>query len=325
LYIGNKNPIKNNKSHCQSFNLGLSSIINIYVVFKYNGELMTKLLQIPDGLKRKALKIADELEDVLIDCETCFGACDLSIQEAKALGCDKIIHYGHSKILETDIPVEYKEIRQDYDPTPLLEKEINKIKEEKIGLISTLQFLDSLEKAKKFLEEKGKKVKIGKGRYYSGQILGCDISSAKEIENEIDAFLYIGSGKFHPLGVALQTERPVYVLDIEKNEIINLKDLKEKFLKQKYAAVALAKDANKFGILVSVKPGQLNLELAKQIKKKLEDKGKKAYILVFNEIKPEKLEGLDLDCYISTACPRIAIENRTEFKKPILNPDEIEY
>ncbi len=282
-----------------------------------------KILQVPDGLKRKVLEIADDLGDILIDCESCFGACDLAIQEAKLLGCDKIVHYGHSKILETDIPVEYVELREDYDPLPVLEKEINKIKEEKIGLITTLQFLDSLEKAKEFLEEKGKNVKIGKGKFYAGQILGCDISSAKEIEEEVDAFLYIGSGKFHPLGIALETKKPIYVLNVEKNEITDLKDLKEKFLKQKYVAISLAKDAKKFGILVSVKPGQLNLELAKNIEKKLENKGNKAYILVFNEIKPEKLEGLDLDCYINTACPRIAIENRTEFKKPILNPDEI--
>nr|NIO45164.1 diphthamide biosynthesis enzyme Dph2 [Candidatus Aenigmarchaeota archaeon] len=281
-----------------------------------------KILQIPDGLKRKALEIADELEDVLIDCESCFGACDLAIQEAKLLGCDKIIHYGHSKIFNTEIPVEYIELREDYDPISVLEKDLDKLKEEKIGLISTLQFLDSLEKAKKFLENNGKIVKIGKGRLYQGQILGCDVLSAKIIEKEVEAFLYIGSGKFHPLGIALKTEKPVYVLDVEKSEITDLKELKEKFLKQKYAAIALAKDAKKFGILVSVKLGQLNLELAKEIKKKLEDKEKKAYILVFNEIKPEKLEGLELDCYINTACPRIAIENRTLFKKPILNPDE---
>lgn len=279
-----------------------------------------KLLQVPEGLKRKALEIADEIGDVLIDCETCYGACDLAIHEAKILGCEKIIHFGHSKLIDADIPVEYKESREDYNPVPVLEKNFNKIKGNKIGLVSTLQFLNSLESAKEFLEKKGKTVKIGKGKIYSGQILGCDISSAKSIENEVDSFLFIGSGKFHPLGLALKTEKPVFVLDVEKNDIYDLD--KQEFLKQKYAAIGLAKDANKFGILVSVKSGQLNLELAKKIKKELEEKGKKAYILVFNEIKPEKLEGLELDCYINTACSRIAIEDRTLFKKPILNPDE---
>jgi 2-(3-amino-3-carboxypropyl)histidine synthase len=278
-----------------------------------------KILQVPDGMKRKALKIADDLGDVLIDCESCFGACDLAVQEARTLGCDKIVHYGHSKVIETDIPVEYVELREDYDPMPVLKK--HTIKEKKIGLVSTLQFLGSLEITRKYLEEKGKTVKIGKGRFNHGQILGCDVSAAKTIEKEVEAFLYIGSGNFHPLGLALQTEKTVYFLDIEKNELNKVN--KEKFLKQRYVAVALAKDANRFGILVSVKPGQMNLELAKKIKKKLEEKGKKAYILVFNEIKPEKLIGLDLDCYINTACPRIAVDNRADFKKPILNADEL--
>lgn len=283
---------------------------------------MAKLLQAPDGLKRKVLKIADDLGDVLIDCESCYGACDIAVNEAKALGCDGIIHLGHSKLVEADLPVEYKEIRENFNVKPFFKK-LN-IKEKKIGLIASIQFIDSLKIVKEFLENKGKIVKIGKGKFNPGQILGCDISSAKEIEKDVDAFLYIGSGHFHPLGLALQTEKPVYSLNLEKNEVEEISKLKEKFLKQRFATIALAKDAKSFGILVSVKSGQLKLELAKKIKKKLEEKGKKAYILVFNEIKSEKLEGLDLDCYINTACPRIAIENRTEFKKPILNYDETE-
>ena len=216
-----------------------------------------KLLQIPEGLRTKALDIADGIDDVLIYGETCYGSCDLPIHVAKALKCDKIIHYGHSKFMDSEIPVEYKEIREDYDPVPVLENEIGKIKEDKIGLVSALQFLDSLEKAKKFLESKGKKVIIGKGSFNDGQILGCDVSAGKSIENDIDVFLYIGSGKFHPLGLALETKKPVWVLDVEKQEIKDLEELKEKFIKQRYAAIALAKDAKKFGIFVSIKAGQM--------------------------------------------------------------------
>jgi 2-(3-amino-3-carboxypropyl)histidine synthase len=282
-----------------------------------------KILQFPDGMKRKALDIADKMEDVVIDCESCFGACDICVSEAKALDCDGIVHYGHSKMVESDMPVEYHEIRQDYDPRDVLTKNIKKIKENRIGLVTTVQLLDSLEKARKVLESSGKIVKIGKGKQSLGQILGCDISSAKAVEKEVDAFLYIGSGRFHPLGLSLQTEKPVYVLDIEKEKIESMEEMKEKYLRQRYAAVAIAKDAKRFGILVSVKPGQKNIELAKSIKKKLEAKGKKAYILVFNEIRPEKLLGLELDCYINTACPRITIEDRASYKKPMLNPDEV--
>jgi len=283
-----------------------------------------KLLQVPEGLRTKALEIADEIGDVLIYGERCYGACDLPIHVAKDLGCEKIIHYGHSKFMDSEIPVEYREIREDYDPVPVLKTEIEKVKQNRIGLVSALQFLDSLERAKELLEAIGKKVLIGKGSFDDGQILGCDISAAKSIEKDVDAFLYIGSGRFHPLGLALETDKPVFVLDVEKQEIADLKEIKEKFMKQRYTAVALSKDAEKFGILVSVKPGQLKLDLAKKIKEDLIKKGKKAYIIVFDEINADKLEGYGLDCYINTACPRIVIENRTTFKKPILNSDELE-
>ena len=126
--------------------------------------IRVKILQIPEGLKRKALDMADEIGDVLIYCEPCYGACDLCIDEAKALGCDGIIHFGHSKLIESDTPVEYNEMRQDFDPVPTLEKNLEKVKGERIGLVSAVQFLDSLKLAKGFLEKKGKTTSIGKGK-----------------------------------------------------------------------------------------------------------------------------------------------------------------
>ncbi|MDD5416600.1 MAG: diphthamide biosynthesis enzyme Dph2 [Candidatus Aenigmarchaeota archaeon] len=267
-----------------------------------------KLLQIPDGLKTKALEIADELGDVVISYESCYGACDIKEDEAKRLGCDKIIHYGHSKMIDTDIPVEYVEHREKYDPTNALKK--LDIKFDKIGLISAVQFLDSLKVAKKVL---GERAVIG------GQVLGCDVSNAEKIAMNVDCFLFIGSGKFHAIGVALKTGKPVYILNVERDRIEEV-DVRL-FEKQKIAAQVLARDAKVFGILVSTKPGQMNIKLAKEIKEKL--KPKKSYILSMDEIKPEKLLGIKVDAYINTACPRIAIENRTDFKKPILNPDEL--
>jgi 2-(3-amino-3-carboxypropyl)histidine synthase len=267
-----------------------------------------KLLQVPDGLKRKLLEIADEIGDVYIDLDSCYGACDIDINKAKLLDCKKIIHYGHSKLIDSDIPVEYREMRQRINVVPILEKNFEKLKG-KVGLVSTIQFINCLEGIEQFLKTKNIESENG------GQILGCKVP-----ELDVDSYLFVGSGRFHPLGITLKTDKPVFVIDVERQEFYEFED-KEKFLKQKYTAIALAKDAKKFGILVSTKPGQFDLELAKQIKEKL--KGK-SYILVMDEIKPEKLEGLDIDCYINTACPRIVIENRTLFKKPILNPDELE-
>ncbi len=265
-----------------------------------------KLLQIPEGLKTKVLDIADKEQADIISCEPCYGACDLRVDEAKRLGCNKIIHYGHSKMIDADIDAEYREIREKYDPTEFLKN----IKFEKVGLVSAIQFLDSLEIAKKVL---GERAVIG------GQVLGCDISNALKIKDQVDGFLFIGSGKFHPVGVAMQTGKPVLHLNVETNQIEDIDTTS--FEKQRYANQALFKDAQVIGILVSTKPGQINIKKARELKEKL--KPKKSYILAMDEITPEKLEGIKVDAYVNTACPRIAVENRANFRKPVLNADEV--
>jgi len=295
---------------------------------------MKILLQFPEGLKAKSLSISQELEkegnEVLISCEPCYGACDLRDSEAKRLGCDKIIHYGHSRFVDSEIPVEYVEIKSE-EKISIPESEIKKLEQfKKIGLVSALQFVDSLSQIKKQLEKTGKKAFIGKPsskNLYGGQILGCNTGAAKAVESSVNCFLYIGSGKFHPLGVALATKKPVLVFNTEKNRIEKVET--EKFLKQRLATIEMARDAKVFGILVSTKPGQANLKAAEEMKKRIEKSGRSAYILVMDEIKPEKVDYLGgesggIDAFINTACPRIGIEDRTLFRKPILNLDEAE-
>ncbi len=293
---------------------------------------MKVLLEAPEGFKRKILEIAEQIEkegnEVIISGESFYGSCDLREHEAVALKCDKIIHIGHNQFMKSEFPVEYREFKVDISVLPILESNFSKIEKFKsIGLLSSVQFIDSLPKIKALLEERGKNVFIGKGRndgrvLYDGQILGCDLTPALAVKDKVDCFIFVGSGKFHALGADLKTDKPIFILDVEKKEVKLMEN--QKFLRQRYAAIALAKDAKTFGVLVSTKRGQMNAKGAELIKKRLELKGKKAFIIAFDEIKPEKLEGLGLDCLINTACPRIAVEDRTSFKQPILNLDELE-
>lgn len=59
------------------------------------------LIQVPDGLKPFATSIVAELEkktkaEILIWGGSCFGACDIPL-EAKNLGVDMIVQFGHSE------------------------------------------------------------------------------------------------------------------------------------------------------------------------------------------------------------------------------------
>lgn len=58
------------------------------------------LIQLPEGLKPKAIEIADKIEKetkakVFIWIGSCYGACDLP-QGIENIGIDLIIHFGHS-------------------------------------------------------------------------------------------------------------------------------------------------------------------------------------------------------------------------------------
>ncbi len=289
------------------------------------------LLQIPEGLKTKVLELAKEIEkktgaDVLISCDPCFGACDLRDSEAEKLGCDLLLHIGHSDLgLKTKTPVMYEEYRMDFDAVGLLEKNMEKLKPYKsISLLSTIQYVHLLDEVKKFLENNKRNVYIGlpKKAKHPGQILGCDFSAAETVDREADAHLFFGTGLFHPLGLATKVKKPVLFLDFEKSQFTDLSKEKEIEERLREMHIAEAKDLRNFGILVSTKPGQMNIGLAETIKRKLEQRGKNAYVLVMDEITPEKLLGLKLECLVNTACPRI-VEDMEKFGKIIMNAEDI--
>jgi 2-(3-amino-3-carboxypropyl)histidine synthase len=305
---------------------------------KRKGEILGKLkkakakkvfLQVPEGLKMGALDLVDFLEKnrigVLLSLEPCFGACDLRDREAKELGCDVLLHVGHSDFgLKTKVPVIYEEYEIQCDPVPLLEWHLKKLDYERISLVTTIQFVHCLDKVKEFLEGRGKKVYMGSaGSMKNGQVLGCNYSGAKALEDKVDCFLFIGSGRFHPLGLQETVSKPVFFLDLEKKNLTNFLREKERLETLRIMRVQKAKELRNFGIVVSTKPGQTNLETAERVRDKLRSRGKNAYVLVADQLTPEKLIGLKIDVLVNTACPRMR-EDFEQFGKVILDPKDIE-
>lgn len=291
------------------------------------------ILQFPEGLKSKSNDISKYIEkrtnaNVMISADPCYGACDLG--DFKDFGADLLIHFGHSEIPDLKdkykIPVEFFEYRSDLDVLEIVKNAIPKL-ERSVGIITTVQHIHFLKKISELLLNNGLIPIIGKGDSrikYEGQILGCNFSSAKSIINKVDCYLYIGSGNFHPLGVAISTNKNVIIADPSTGEIRDITKLKEKILRQRYGAVAKAMDAESFGIIIGLKIGQQRIELAKTLKNIVESKNKKAYLLTLREIEPLYLSSFNSDAYVSTACPRIAIDDYLRYKKPIITPIELE-
>jgi 2-(3-amino-3-carboxypropyl)histidine synthase len=289
------------------------------------------LIQLPEGLKPEAPRIANTIEKLgvqpIISADPCYGACDLATADAETLGVDMIIHYGHSKLAKHErFPTVYVEARAALNISSAVEKALPMLEKwRKIGLATTVQHVQTLDEAREALTRHGKTVVVGDtGRLsYPGQVIGCDYSNAVSIAKDVEAFLFIGGGQFHAIGVALSTSRPTVVADPYDNTAMSVDGEAQKILKQRWAQVQEAKKAKTFGVLVGLKPGQKRLEEALQLKEKLEEQGKTAYLLALKEITPEAImEFPSVDAFVNTACPRISLDDAARFRKPILTVNE---
>ncbi|MCX6778482.1 MAG: diphthamide biosynthesis enzyme Dph2 [Candidatus Micrarchaeota archaeon] len=282
---------------------------------------MRILLQFPEGLKKEALTEAERLRkhghEVFISSSQCFGACDIALDEARALGIQKIIHYGHADFgVKSKIPIEYVEYPIKIHWRGVLKKALPELRKyKKIALVTTVQHISQLKEIADFLRANGKQALIKKGTKakYAGQILGCDVSA---IDEEADCVLYVGGGIFHAL---VGAEKPVLAADPFSSSVRWMNDEIARERKRNMAALSLLMQAKNVGILVSTKPGQMQLNLARKIAGELRASGKNAFILVSNQIDYEALSNLSgFDAFVNTACPRIT-EDRERIRAPIAN------
>jgi 2-(3-amino-3-carboxypropyl)histidine synthase len=192
----------------------------------------------------------------------------------------------------------------------------------RICLVSSVQFVDSLKDIKKILEKDNKKVSLIKGKHsiYEGQILGCDIP---EIKN-IDAFLFIGDGLFHPIGIQMKNNVDVFCYNPLAKDFFKLnKEESEKMKKRIKVNLTKFYHAENIGLLISTKPGQFNLLKAKKFETKFPDK--KFYYLIFDTLDFNEFENFSfIDCFVNTACPRIGMDDLNKISKPVINIEDIE-
>ena len=287
-------------------------------------------LQFPEGLKMQAIKIARKIESetdatVIISGDPCFGACDVSDYKMKG-SVDLIVHYGHTPLpLKYEVPTIFVEAFAKIDLKKDLEKCLDALKDySKVALVTTTQHLHLLNEIRDYLEDNGKEVVLGSSKSTrKGQVLGCNFSSIKDLDAEI--FLFIGSGNFHPLVINLFSNTPVLALDPYNNELRRMDEYADRILRIRFARITKARSAEKWGIIVSSKEGQYRMKLAKETKKLLEENGMEAYIILVDNVNPDVLlPYLELDAFVVSACPRIAIDDSQMYKKPLLTPQELE-
>ncbi|MFH1592417.1 MAG: diphthamide synthesis protein [Candidatus Woesearchaeota archaeon] len=163
-----------------------------------------------------------------------------------------------------------------------------KIPEKKVGLFTTVQFENSVKKIK------------DKKFVFCGSVLGCNIDGILKVKAKVDAFLFVGSGDFHVLGLG-KLKKPIYIANPLTGKFSKVSaDELEKKMKGKLMKYMAAK---KVGILVCDKPGQNLFNEAVKLQKKLK---KESYLFICSDVDVNEFENFpDIDMWINTACPRI--------------------
>ncbi len=289
------------------------------------------LLQFPEGLKpespRIAKMIANEGALPIISADPCYGACDLAVNEAESLDVDLIVHFGHAKLTTYHkIPTIYIEARATVAVKEAVKQSLLLLENYCcVGLATSVQHLHDLNSAKNILVQAGKTVFIGNEgqKIYPGQVIGCNYSNVQSIAKDVEAFLFVGGGLFHALGIALSTSKPTFIADPYDNRTFSINNEAQKILKQRWTCIQEAQNAKTFGIIIGSKPGQKRFEQALNVKALAEKHEKEAYLLISREVTPEALlEFPSIDTFINTACPRISLEVPQKFSKPVLTVNE---
>jgi 2-(3-amino-3-carboxypropyl)histidine synthase len=284
-------------------------------------------LQFPEGLKRKAPGVADDLREllpdgtrVLISGQPCYGACDLDTYMMRRT--DVFVHFGHSPMKESE-KIIYVPLFSNVEVEPIMEESLGELADPDddpdVGLVTTAQHMNKFEEMKAWLDERGYEVHTRRGDdrlTHEGQVLGCNYASA---DIDADQVLYVGGGKFHPLGLAMEHPEKTVVIADPVNNVVTVADT-EKFLKQRYGAVHRAMDAETWGVVFCTKIGQGRWDVANDIVENNEN----AYLLTMDEVTPDRLTQFGFDAYVNTGCPRITTDDGPQFKQPMLTPGEYE-
>jgi 2-(3-amino-3-carboxypropyl)histidine synthase len=195
---------------------------------------------------------------------------------------------------------------------------------EKVSIAGTIQFTKSVKAIATQLKTNGKELNFLTGKHSKevGQVLGCDVialSSMKKVEQG-RAVLFIGDGLFHPKALLLANPtREVYLFNPYTRELTKLDSREVNSLeKKKRAGLTKFLVSTQIGVLYSMKWGQRPHQSLDPIYRAYPEK--RFYRFLADTIDFNELENFTyIECWVNTACPRIAYDDTVRVPKPMVD------
>ncbi len=256
--------------------------------------------------------------------DTCWGSCDLNTHAANVLGAEILFNIGHTISMEMfDDKVVMINAFDDIIFDRVARKcalELKSKNYNSISLVTDSQHLNQITRVKEVFEEFGYQVIIGrgKGQLNDAQVFGCEFYPAYNVQNQVDAYIFLGQSAFHSASVAISTEKPTYMLDPYFENYSDVIGIAEQLQKKATLLIYKALDAEIIGIIIGLKEGQFAHIKALELKKSFEELGKKVQLIALTDITEDRIQIFKgIDAFVQVACPRISIDNH--FKKPMLS------
>lgn len=296
-------------------------------------------LQLPEGLLMYACVISDILEhftgvETLIMGDVTYGACCVDDLSAKALGCDFLIHYGHSCLVPIDITdnsikVLYVFVDISIDVKHLIASVKQNFPAHKnIAILGTIQFSSALHIAAKQLlphfKSSGGSCYIPQCRPLSGgEVLGC---TSPVLNQNCDLFVFVADGRFHLESAMIRNPTLAaflynpYSKTLEKHSYDT-----EKMKRIRGEAVQMARGAQRWGVILGTLGRQGSPAILRRVEKLLKASNREYFVLLLSEVFPAKLASfINVDAWVQIACPRLSIDWGHHFEKPLLSSYELE-
>ena len=319
------------------------------------GNVSRLALQFPEGLLLYATTLADifkvfvpSIKDVVILGDVTYGACCVDDYAATALGCDFLVHYGHSCL----VPVSMTTCKTLYVFVDILFDEEHLVQSirknfpnrtDKIALAGTIQFASAIGKVRETLRPFYECFDVGRTKPLSpGEVLGCTAPSlgdgevmgarsgdsmGEEGKKAHDAIVFVADGRFHLEAMMIANPNvPAYrydpyerVLTREYYDHVGMQNVRK-------SMILRAKKAKKFGLILGTLGWQGNPAVLARLERLFESRNKETVVFLISEISPERIASLSenggIDAFVQVACPRLSIDWGEAFIVPVLTPYE---
>ena len=337
-------------------------------------------LQMPEGLLLYATVLSDVLQRLVastnsnIDSDqpllrvsvlgdVTYGACCVDDLGARALGCDLLVHYGHSCLVPiqhtvvpclyvfVEITIDVPHLVECFHQTILRENEANGTQTKPhVYLLGTIQFRHALMEARRLLRSSPYEYEltIPQAKPLSpGEVLGCTSPVlAKPTEENDNApkkavVLFVADGRFHLESTMISNPHvsKFYrydpypkTLTEESYDSIKMKSIRYEAIEKARLKIRNKKEKSSsavFGIILGTLGRQGNPALLTKLRHQLSQNNLKSFVILASEITPSKLALFrsKVDAWVQIACPRLSVDwghyLSGDASVPVLNPYEL--